>query len=89
MSLDKWLKKDEREAKKEEKQVELKKKKQPKSTNEIKSYIPKEEKTAILLKKYVLYCAKCKYQKTLMKKKLVDKDLKCPKCKGKMKIKKT
>ncbi len=75
MGLDKWIKPEET----------AKKPKKPESK-------PKENKGTIGLKnllKFDLVCpkAKCKYQKTIRKKELTDKDKICPRCKSIMKIK--
>ena len=80
MGLDRWIKPDKE-----------KKKEDTEKTTVLKSSIIKtEEKTKTIFKKYFLICpkAKCKYQKTLMKKKITLKDKLCPRCKTEMKIKK-
>ena len=84
MGLDKWIKPE--EAKKKPKIKDGSKK--PKKTESK----PKEKKGAIgpkNLSKFNLVCpkAKCKYQKTIRKKELTDKDKVCPRCKSIMKIK--
>ena len=80
MGLDKWIKSEEQE-KKPVKNKEDQKSKQVKEIEHIKK--------PIKLSKYVLICtkAKCKYQKTIMKKILEENDKICPKCRSKMKIK--
>jgi hypothetical protein len=49
----------------------------------------KKRKQEIKLVKYTLICLnkKCKYQKIIVKKKLVEKDKICPRCGKEMKIK--
>ncbi len=84
MGLDKWIKPEET-AKKPKIKDDAKKPKKPESK-------PKENKGTIGLKnllKFDLVCpkAKCKYQKTIRKKELTDKDKICPRCKSIMKIK--
>jgi len=84
LGLDKWIKPEDEE-------------KKPKKTDEITKEVkgkakPKVKispKKPIDLSKFVLLCPKasCKYQKTLMKKKLTDKDKICPRCQSKMKMK--
>ncbi len=81
MGLDKWIKPEETEKKPKIKDDA----KKPESK-------PKENKGTIGLKnllKFDLVCpkAKCKYQKTIRKKELTDKDKICPRCKSIMKIK--
>lgn len=78
MGLDKWIKPQEQE-KKTEKKSKNQKSKLPKDI--------KQPKTPIQVSKYILTCTKCKYQKILRKKELVENDKICPKCKSKMKIK--
>jgi acetyl-CoA carboxylase beta subunit len=84
LGLDKWIKPE--EAKKKPKIKDDAKK--PKKTESK----PKEKKGAIgpkNLLKFNLVCpkAKCKYQKTIRKKELTEKDKICPRCKSIMKIK--
>ena len=84
MGLDKWIKTEET-AKKPKIKDDAKEPKKPESK-------PKEKKGTIGLKnllKFDLVCpkAKCKYQKTIRKKELTDKDKICPRCKSIMKIK--
>lgn len=83
MSLDKWLKQE----KKEKKPAKGKKELQNEISSDIKS---KEfnEKLSTKLVRFVLVClnAKCKYQKIIVKKSILDDKI-CPRCKGKMKIK--
>lgn len=82
MSLDKWIKP-------KKKKEEVKKKPQPKASEDKTKKAPSPEKTPINLTKYILICpkAKCKYQKTIIKKQLKERDKICPRCKSKMKIK--
>ena len=86
MGLDKWIKTEEevkREKKERKQPIQVKK---SKSESEKK---PDLEKPSIKLVKYTLNCpnAKCKYQKTIMKKHLTDIDKSCPRCKKEMKVK--
>lgn len=86
MGLDKWLKPDD---------IPKKSKKKGKSSEQVKKSKGeyRQEKTVgkrpIKLTKFVLVCpnAKCKYQKTIMKKNLSDDDKNCPRCNKKMKAK--
>ncbi|MBD3255096.1 MAG: hypothetical protein GF383_08375 [Candidatus Lokiarchaeota archaeon] len=90
MSLDRWIKTEESEEK-EEKPIKKKIKKKPiENKNKQKRERKKEEKAPVLLTKYQLLCskAKCKYQKTIMKKRLTSKDKTCPRCGSEMKVKK-
>ncbi|UCD01349.1 MAG: hypothetical protein JSV23_10800 [Promethearchaeota archaeon] len=86
MGLDKWLKSDDiakESTKKKESSIKAKRSKGEQIQ-------PKELETqSIKLTKYVLVCpnAKCKYQKTIIKKQITDEDKTCPRCKTKMKIK--
>ncbi|MGB5910806.1 MAG: hypothetical protein ACXACC_01285 [Promethearchaeota archaeon] len=85
MSLERWLKPD-----KKVKKTEVKKDKIVEKGSKSQSKKVSTEKLAISkFNKYVLVCtrASCKYQKTIMKKTLSDKDKTCPKCKSKMKAK--
>lgn len=86
MGLDKWLKPE----------VVVKKSKKKKGShpqvNENKIETETIESLGRLsntLKKYILVCynAKCKYQKTIMKKNLTENDEICPRCNKKMKVK--
>ncbi len=79
LGLDRWIKPD-KEKKKEDTE---------KTTLLRSSSIKTEEKPKTLFKKYLLICpkAKCKYQRTLMKKKITQKDKLCPRCKTEMKVK--
>ncbi|MHA1292879.1 MAG: hypothetical protein ACTSQJ_09455, partial [Promethearchaeota archaeon] len=54
--------------------------------NQIETTFEKKKK----LNKFTLICkkAKCKYQKTILKRQLLEEDKICPRCKGEMKIKK-
>jgi len=84
LGLDKWIKPEETTKKPKIKDDA----KKPKKTESK----PKEKKGTIGLKnllKFDLVCpkTKCKYQKTIRKKELTDKDKICPRCKSIMKIK--
>jgi hypothetical protein len=84
MGLDKWLKSD----KTEENEI----KNQKKNISEKKGKTPIKRESDLhpkKLKKFTLICSnsKCKYQKILMKKNLINKDKMCPKCKSIMKVK--
>lgn len=86
MGLDKWLKpgdKGKKQKKKKESSVQAKEKKSERAQNQ------GIEKKSIKLTKYRLVCpnAKCKYQKTIMKKVLTDDDKTCPRCSKRMKVK--
>jgi hypothetical protein len=92
MSLDKWLKPDEKNnvVKKEtgkgaKKPVE--KKSRSHQLSEEKEVLTPSEKTLKEISKYSLTCSKCKYKKIILKKRLSEKDKICPKCKGIMKFK--
>lgn len=86
MSLEKWLKQGKKEVQKIKNGKSL-------ETQKSQSRIPSQEiesKTQFTkLIKFILVCTstKCKYQKIIMKKTLLDKDTICPKCKSKMKVK--
>ena len=86
MGLDKWLKSEDKE-KKQKKKKEAPDQKVKRKIEEA----PKKsiEKPLMHLAKYILICpnAKCKYQKTIMKKELTDNDITCPRCNKKMKTK--
>ncbi len=92
MSLDKWIKSDE---KKESKKKSEKKKKEPvkeevqtKTTREKSDQKKKTiEPTTQKIIKHNLKCSKkgCNYQKTIVKKQLNEKDTICPRCKSVMK----
>ncbi|MFX1326494.1 MAG: hypothetical protein ACFE8N_16200 [Promethearchaeota archaeon] len=87
MGLDKWLKSEET-SKKEQKEIQLTKQEEiRKKKLEVKK---DTEKISTKLMKQVLVCpsAKCKYQKTIMKKELTKIDRICPRCKKEMKVKK-
>jgi hypothetical protein len=80
VGLDKWLKTKELEKKsKKKEELTLKPKKR-------KNDISVEKQ--INLTKYRLVCpnAKCKYQKTIMKKQLTNNDKRCPRCDKEMKV---
>lgn len=92
MSLDKWLKPDEKNdvAKKETgkgAKKPVKKKPQSHQLSEEKEAITPSEKISKELSKYSLTCSKCKYKKIILKKQLSEKDKICPKCKGIMRFK--
>ena len=86
MGLDKWLKPDEiaKKSKKKEKSSKQVKKSESEHTKD-----KTMGKRPVKLSKFVLVCpnAKCKYQKTIMKKNLTDDDKYCPRCNKKMKAK--
>ncbi len=86
MGLDKWLKSEDKEKR------QKKKKEAPDQNSKSKiEEVQKQtfEKPLIQLTKYILICpnAKCKYQKTIMKKELTEDDITCPRCNKKMKTK--
>jgi len=86
VGLDKWLKTEEEEKR------EKKERKQPIQVKRSKSESEKKpdiEKSTMKLVKYTLNCpnAKCKYQKTVMKKQLTEQDKICPRCNKEMKVK--
>ncbi len=82
MSLERWLKPNEKA-----KKTEVKKDKVVEKGSKDQSEKGSTEKS--IFNKYVLVCtkAKCKYQKIIMKKNISDKDKICPKCNSKMKVK--
>ncbi len=88
MGLDKWIKPE----KKEKKSPGVKKKGPVKSNKSSKEnqVITELGKSETKLTKFNLVCqkAKCKYQKTIMKKNLTERDKICPRCKSEMNIKK-
>ena len=88
MSLDKWIKSN----KKEETKKKPQKKKETKRVQaEEKKYQEEKnlEPVAQKINKYQLKCSKkgCNYQKTIVKKKLDEKNKICPRCKSMMKVK--
>ncbi|MFX1256491.1 MAG: hypothetical protein ACFFAN_01425 [Promethearchaeota archaeon] len=91
MSLDKWIKtpKKKEEAKRKpeiNKKESVNKIIHPEgSKDEIETIKPSKKMT-----RYLLMCLKrnCAYQKRLMKKQIAEKDKICPRCKGKMSVKK-
>lgn len=92
MSLDKWIKSDDKkEAKKkpeEKKKKQVKKIQQSQSTSEkVVQEKKKGESTTQKFIKHHLKCSKkgCNYQKTIVKKQLNEKDTICPRCKSIMK----
>ena len=86
MGLDKWLKPEDKVKKPKKKKVSSVQVKEKKSKQAQNQGI---EKKKIKLTKYTLVCpnAKCKYQKTIMKKELTDDDKTCPRCSKVMKVK--
>jgi len=82
VGLDKWLKPEEAEKLRKEKKAT------PIKVAGNKSDESQIQKVALKFKKYNLICpqARCKYQKTILKKILSDKDKNCPKCNHEMKI---
>ena len=91
MSLDKWIKTEKKkdppksprkEIKKEDLKIDLD---LPKD-DELNQQKPQE---SVKITKFLLTCTKknCNYQRTLVKKKLSEKDQICRKCKSKMKVK--
>ena len=95
MGLDKWLKPEEEVKKlkrreKEDKDNSLQKNSKPKKEKNETNARKSVERTIKKLSKFELICAnrKCKYQKTIMKKLLTEKDKTCPRCSGVMKVKK-
>lgn len=84
MGLDKWLQSDKDEKKEIEQLKAVSSKKDAPKPNK-----KKLEGSMKQLSKFILICtnSKCKYQKVLMKRLLVDKDRICPRCKKKMKVK--
>ena len=87
MGLDKWLKTEEEVEREEKKKAALTEVKESKRESEQISTF-KSPPTQLI--KYVLVCpnAKCKYQKTIMKKQLTEKDKICPRCNKELKVKK-
>jgi hypothetical protein len=85
VGLDKWLKGEEAEKKPKSKKPTPSKAKKIGSTNKI---TKTPEKSKFKLIKFNLICpnSKCKYQKTIMKKHLIEVDKICPRCKKEMKI---
>ena len=91
--MDKWIKTEKEEGKKKEEEKKKKPLKKKPQSESISQDIETTMTHDTLLKtrtKYILVCPKksCGYQKTLVKKQLIDKDKICPRCKGKMKVKK-
>lgn len=84
MGLDKWLESDKVKKKKVKESAEINTEKKESKEKEINTTRSKQ-----LLSKFILICtnSKCKYQKVLMKRKLVYRDKICPKCKSEMKEK--
>ena len=85
MSLDKWIKSDKEKSNKKSNKENSEAKKTKNSNNSLKKLEPEKR----LLKKFHLNCSKknCNYQKIVVKRELSEKDLICPRCEGKMKIK--
>lgn len=86
MGLDKWIKPEET-SKKDKKEIQLAKQEEI-SKRELEAK-KDTEKISTKLMKQVLVCpsAKCKYQKTIMKKQLTKIDRICPRCNKEMKVK--
>ena len=82
MGLDKWIKSEgkEKSPKKEKTQKKVKK---AVSTPKLKE----SRESSKILSKIILVCSKCKYQKTIMKKKLTEQDKICPRCNKPLKVK--
>jgi hypothetical protein len=94
LGLDKWLKPEEEVKKlkrraKEDKNNSIQKVSKPKKEKNDTSAQKSVERTIKKLSKFELICAnrKCKYQKTIMKKILTEKDKTCPRCSSMMKVK--
>ena len=87
MGLDKWLK-SEQEAKKKNTNKETVNR--TKRTTEDSMLKKKTKESTGKLMKQTFTCtnAKCKYQRTIMKKQLTERDTICPRCSTKMKSKK-
>lgn len=88
VGLDKWLKPEESgKLRKEKKATPIK----VAGNKSDESQTQKIQKVALKFKKYNLICpqARCKYQKTILKKILSDQDKTCPKCNHEMKIRKS
>jgi hypothetical protein len=85
LSLDKWLKPENGEKKPEKKKDTLNRDKKRETEGKEKKG---DKKSSTLLKKYLLVCPnlKCKYQKTIIKKILTDRDIVCPRCTKKLKV---
>ncbi|MFX0031156.1 MAG: hypothetical protein ACFE8E_00795 [Candidatus Hodarchaeota archaeon] len=87
MSLEKWLKPEEKEKKskdgKTKKQNQIDKNNRGELTSQVHS------STLLNVMRFKLECTKssCKYQKIIIKKNLIEKDKTCPRCKSKMKVK--
>lgn len=82
MGLDKWI------TPEEEKKNPKSKKERPPPKKQKDKIVPEKLKD---LTKFILVCpkSKCNYKKTIVKRELKEKDMTCPKCKGKMKLKKS
>jgi hypothetical protein len=87
VGLDKWLKTEEKVKKEKKKETALTEVKKSRRESEQKNT---SKSLATQLVKYILVCpnSKCKYQKTIMKKQLTEKDSICPRCNKAMKVKK-
>ena len=85
MGLDKWIKPE----KIKNKAIKKKEEGDPQKKSDSKSRDKQIEKDISKLTKFELICssAKCKYQKTIVKKVLTEKDKICPRCKNEMKLK--
>lgn len=86
MGLDKWIKPEETDKISEKKKTTSKQAKKRISDKKKEDTINKK---SLKLVKYNLICknSKCKYQKTIVKKRLAEEDKICPKCEKEMKIK--
>ncbi|MFX1447497.1 MAG: hypothetical protein ACFFCG_05110 [Promethearchaeota archaeon] len=85
MGLDKWIKPEETKSK----TIKKKEEGQPHKKSDSKPKDKEKDKELWKLTKFELTCsnAKCKYKKTIVKKKLTEKDKICPRCKKEMKTK--
>jgi hypothetical protein len=84
MGLDKWLESDKVKKKKVKESAGVSSERKDSKEKELTTPQSKQ-----LLSKFTLICtnSKCKYQKILMKRKLVYRDKTCPKCKSEMSVK--
>ncbi|MFX0007897.1 MAG: hypothetical protein ACFFA7_07735 [Promethearchaeota archaeon] len=85
MGLDKWIKTEETDKISEKKKTPSKQIKKSSIDKKKEDII---DKKALKLAKYNLICknSKCKYQKTIVKKRLAEEDKICPRCGKEMKI---
>ncbi len=94
MGLDKWLKPEgevkKKRREKKDKDNSLQKVSKPKKDKNDINAQESVENTIKKLSKFELVCSnrKCKYQKTIMKKLLTEKDKTCPRCSDVMKVQK-